>query len=294
MAASPDESVLTYSPEAGEVVRVFFGKYRADGKGDFDLWLSGYSGEPVKVDRIGRPPISLSAPSLSALLMAQPFVIREVFGNEEARERGLLARTLAFVASCELLEDDGEAREPDAVAVRAWGGRVRELLDARRKRKEPLRVIADADAASVLRAFHNESIRLCKGPLSAIAGELSRWRENACRVALALHAAENPEGTILTAETAERAVRLTRWAQLSTLRLLASGFEQKAKAQAEKLREWLNAGGGSLTVGALQKRHGMAEDVAASLCHTFPLSFVLEPHADSKGGPRTKVVRLLA
>lgn len=165
-------------------------------------------------------------------------------------------------------------------------------MKLRLERQEPLHVVADAGAKEVFRQFYNETIRLIQGPLAPVAGDLSRWRENACRVALGLHAAENPEGTILTAETAERAVRLTRWAGRSTLRLLASGLEEQAKARAEKLRGWLLRAGGNLTLGALHKKHSMEAGEAKSLTSTFPMMFTMDDHAAAKGGPRTKSIRL--
>ena len=294
LSSSSDESLLVYSPEAGEVLRVFFGKYRADGKGDIDLLLSGYSCEAVKVDRIGRPSISLEAPCITILLMVQPSLISELYGNEEARERGLLARILSFNASCEMVEDDGLSKRLNQSVMEAWGTRITDMLEFRKKNKIPKKVNVSKDASAVLRKYHNESIQLCKGPLSALAGDLSRWRENACRIALIIHVTDNPDSPNVDVETAERAVLIARWAQLSSLRNLTSGIEIQARARGDKLTEWIYKAGGKLTVGALHKNHGMSEEEATSLCRTFPKTFSIEPHSDPKGGPHTKLVRLLS
>jgi len=45
-------SLFAFSPEAGEPVRVMLGKYTKENKGDFDLWLSGYSVEVFRTDRV--------------------------------------------------------------------------------------------------------------------------------------------------------------------------------------------------------------------------------------------------
>lgn len=293
LAGSGDESLLIYSAEGGAVIRVWLGRYESSGKADFDLLLSGYSCEACRVDRIGRASISLRAPCLTTLLMVQPCLVREVFANQEANERGLLARTLAFIASGRLVEDDGIAREPDRQVMDEWGALVCCLLRLRHDCTEPIAVRADADAKEVFREFHNESIRLRQGSFAAVSGDLSRWRENACRVALAIHVAEDPEGVTMTAATVARAVRLVRWAGLSTVRLLASGLEAQVKARAEKLRGWLLRAEGKLTLGALSKKHGLDESEAASLCHAFPETFALEDHAAARGGPRTKTIRLV-
>jgi len=292
LAGSLDESLLIYSPEGGAVIRVWLGRYENSGKADIDLLLSGYSCEASRVDRIGRASISLRAPSLTTLLMVQPLLVRELFGSQEARERGLLARTLAFVAPGNVVEEDGSAREPDPKAMDEWSATVGCLLRLRHDCKEPLAVRAEAGAETVFREFYNEGVRLRLGALAEVSSDLSRWRENACRVALAIHVAENPKSVVLTAETAERAVRLVRWAGLCTVRLLASGLEAKAKARADKLGNWLLRADGMLTLGTLSKKHGMDEPEVESLSRTFREMFVMEDLHNPKGGPRTKTIRL--
>ncbi len=293
LGGNRDESLLIYSPEAGAVIRNWLGRYDSGGKADVDLQLSGYSCEPCKVDRIGRASILLRAPCLSALLMVQPILVRELFSNDEVRERGLLARTMCFTARGNVIDDDGITREPDRGAMDEWTSLIGCLLRLRHDRTEPLAVRTDAGAEKVFREFHNEIQSLRRGALESVSGDLTRWRENACRVALAIHAAEDPEGVTLTTGTAERAVRLVRWAGRSTVRLLASGLEAKAKARAEKLRGWLQRSDGRLTLGALAKKHGMEETEAVSLSHTFPAIFAIEGHNNPNGGPRTKTIRLV-
>ena len=47
-------TLFSFSPEAGELVRIALGKFNKDDKADFDLLLSGYSVEPWRDTRIGR------------------------------------------------------------------------------------------------------------------------------------------------------------------------------------------------------------------------------------------------
>jgi replicative DNA helicase len=61
---------------------------------NMDLWLKGHSGDPVKVDRKGRPPEHIRRPALTLGLMIQPSVLDGLAGNREFRGRGLLARFL--------------------------------------------------------------------------------------------------------------------------------------------------------------------------------------------------------
>ena len=61
---------------------------------NLDLWLKGHAGDPMKVDRKGRPPEYIPRPALTLGLMIQHQVLDAIAANREFRGRGLLARFL--------------------------------------------------------------------------------------------------------------------------------------------------------------------------------------------------------
>ena len=61
---------------------------------NIDVMLKSYSGDQIRVDRIGRERENILHPTLTVLLMAQPNVISRVLSNETFRGRGLTARFL--------------------------------------------------------------------------------------------------------------------------------------------------------------------------------------------------------
>lgn len=61
---------------------------------NIDVLLKGYSGDPIRVDRIGRSSESILRPALSVLLMVQPNVLSGIMKNDTFRGRGLTARFL--------------------------------------------------------------------------------------------------------------------------------------------------------------------------------------------------------
>jgi replicative DNA helicase len=61
---------------------------------NLDLWLKAHSGDPLKVDRKGRPPEYIRRPTLTLGLMIQPAVLSTIAANREFRGRGFLARIL--------------------------------------------------------------------------------------------------------------------------------------------------------------------------------------------------------
>jgi len=61
---------------------------------NIDVMLKGYSGDPIRVERVGRQGESVMNPALTVLLMAQPDMVSAVLGNKTFRGRGLTARFL--------------------------------------------------------------------------------------------------------------------------------------------------------------------------------------------------------
>lgn len=61
---------------------------------NIDVILKGYSGDSIRVDRIGRQSESILCPALTMLLMAQPSVLSGLMSNGTFRGRGLTARFL--------------------------------------------------------------------------------------------------------------------------------------------------------------------------------------------------------
>ena len=61
---------------------------------NMDLWLKGHSGDPLRVDRKGRPPEHIPRPALTLGLMIQPAVLDAIAANQQFRGRGFLARIL--------------------------------------------------------------------------------------------------------------------------------------------------------------------------------------------------------
>ena len=61
---------------------------------NLDVFLKGYSGDSIRVDRIGRPSEFINNPALTISLMLQPDVLEKVMSNPRFKGRGLTARFL--------------------------------------------------------------------------------------------------------------------------------------------------------------------------------------------------------
>ncbi len=102
--ARNDDTLFALAYEGGDTLRVMLGKYTKGECADCDLWLSGYSVEPYQSDRVVRGNVNIT-PCLTALIFCQPSLLRELYSNEEAFERGLTARILPFISEPPIFED---------------------------------------------------------------------------------------------------------------------------------------------------------------------------------------------
>jgi len=282
LLARSGETALIYSPEAGDVLRVMAGRYRSDGSADFDLLLSGFSSEPFRQDRQTRACVDIT-PTLSTVLLVQPSIVREVLGNPEALDRGLVARCLIFDVSGPIIEDDGVSREIAQGTLERWGNLIRVCLALRAAPGKPMNppriVTCEPAARELLRDYHNQTVAARNGELADVQGELSRCRENAARVALNVAvASRGVDVTSLTVTDVKAGIAIVRWATDQLLRLLESGRLERAQERVEKLCELLAEAGGQKTLRALANSNGFTAPEVRALAARFPARFLIEKH----------------
>jgi replicative DNA helicase len=111
LLAEQDGRLAIMSAE-GDLFDMLAGRYSAGGISNFGVLLKGHSGDPVRVDRIGRASEYVERPALTVCLTVQPEVIRGLHRHPEFRGRGLLARF--FYALPESLMGRREIRPPVA------------------------------------------------------------------------------------------------------------------------------------------------------------------------------------
>ena len=76
----------------GGILDIIAGRYSK--VPNMDVWLKGHCGDPLKVDRKGRPPEYIRRPALTLGLMIRPQVLSAIAAQREFRGRGFLARIL--------------------------------------------------------------------------------------------------------------------------------------------------------------------------------------------------------
>ena len=87
------------SPE-GEIFSIAAGRY--SGTPNLGILKSAHAGEPIRIDRMGRPPEHIDAATLTLGICTQPGVLDRLGDTPEFREQGLLARLLFSVPESRL------------------------------------------------------------------------------------------------------------------------------------------------------------------------------------------------
>ena len=281
-----DETLFSYSSEAGAALKVALGKY-TDGKGDFDLLLSGYSGDSVRVDRITRKSLELISPCLSLFWLVQGVILRDLCGNPEAVERGLTARPLIFETGAVRQLDD-RTNLATTTGPR-WADFINGVLDQRLiQDREPGVIQCTPEARAVFSDFSDESVMLGRGQFADLDGELTRWRENGIKVAGLFALAEGLR--TLTADHAERGCAIVRWAGYSYLGILSAGRAERKRTDLDRLLVIIKEKGGEITLGDLQRHHEIKRSFVQSVMAAFPDK--LELRKEPTGGKPRETLRV--
>lgn len=133
----------------GGVFDVMAGRY-SRGVPVLDVWLKGHAGDPLRVDRKGRPPEFVQHPALTLLLTAQPIVLTSIARNGEFRGRGLLARFLYSIPPDNVGYRQVGADPVSEQIAETYSLNVRKLVDDLAGRTDPAVLTLSEDAQRLL------------------------------------------------------------------------------------------------------------------------------------------------
>ncbi len=296
LARTRDETLWVFSSEGGQIVDVMLGESKSRAP-HLELWLSGFSGEGYRQTRAvssggGGHSVSLNDICLSALLMVQPAVAKRLMAHHLARERGLLARMLMVEVKAPPVRETGERLEVSPELEARWTGLISRILERRQEGAKPLDISCTSEAAEEFRAFYNQTYcEWSQGDLCDMDKELSRWRENAIKLALILETANGSEVPEITTEIAADAVTLMRWIGVGVLQLFEWQRYERFEKRALQLEKALKIRGGEYLASNLENRHGFSLQETRQLARAFPSQFAVEP--SQNGGRPGNVVKLI-
>jgi len=282
LESQPNEALACFSSEARGILDVIRGRYGKGESSDEDIYLSAYSGDPISVRRVARPPVSLSNPCLCVVWMTQPDAAQRLLGDERMTASGLLPRFLMCDVRAEHQYEPEHWEEMDQSAVDAWHGLVESLLAYRNTCGDPIRIDAAPEVRRMIREFHNHQAvdRITAGgDLRDVDSYVSRWAENVWRLSLVLHCTTHGADSHrmpLQEKTAASAIGIMEWFIREQLAILAAGRTDRFKARMEKLLGILLDAGGAKTLGQLKDANGFEHDEVKHLAKFYPEKLVVE------------------
>jgi len=119
---------LTQLSGEGGFLKNLAGRYNS-GTANLDGANQGYSGEPIRIDRLGRESVTIEPAHLAIGLVVQPHVLSEMKKSGEMKARGLLDRFLFAQPESWQGRRDYENTEPIPARIRAaWNSKVKALV----------------------------------------------------------------------------------------------------------------------------------------------------------------------
>jgi hypothetical protein len=226
------QQLMSKSPDAGAVVNNLCGRYNKADRTDEGIYLKAFSGDYCKVDRIGREPVLLTAPCLTALWLTQPDKIETLLGERSLTDGGLIPRFLICHTNAKPLRIEAGAPGIARETREAYRAAVRRLMQTYRLANGARIISPSPESLAALNAYYNCIVERQCGDLSDVSTFAARWGEQAWRIAVCLHAgqwgAQSHEQT-MELQTAQDAIELVEWFAEQQLEILSKGRAKAAK-----------------------------------------------------------------
>lgn len=187
---------------------------------NIDVILKGYSGDCIRVDRIGRNSETVMNPALTLLLMVQPSVLSGLMQNSTFRGRGLTARFLYCIPASFVGKRKYRSEPVPEVVYRAYESRIRDMLEDEYL-PEPELITLSPEADLMLEAFAVELEPMLKEEYADITDWAGKLVGNTVRIAgllcrAAVHRGhdfllEDPDPLIVDEQTMANAIRIGRY-----------------------------------------------------------------------------------
>jgi hypothetical protein len=289
-----DEQLASLSADALSIVNILLGRYNRLDRTDEGLYLKAYSGDPCRIDRMSRDPVSLESPCLTALWLTQPDKLEALLDERSLNEGGLIPRILPCHTNCEPREI---GRNPPAISMstsKAYAGLIYSLLSTYRLAHERFVIQPTPEALQALNDHHDAIVKRRRGELRDVTSYAARWNEQAWRISVCLHAAAHGAEAHqhqLDLETAQHAMKLADWFAEQQLRILSAGRTQRKVERLQKLRELIvQQYNGEATLRDLKLRNGFKAEEVRELAIKFPGMLAIEKL--ETGGRPSEIVRL--
>lgn len=183
---SQDGCIALVSSEGG-IFDILSGSYT--NFPNIDIFLKGYSGDFIKVSRIGRPSLYVKNPRLTILLTVQPKVLENVVNNGTFTGRGLSARFLYSVPKSLVGSRRFETKPIDFDNKKRFSDLIHEILNE--PKTVPKYITLSDDAYSLLKDYYESFESRLVTDLKEIGGWAGKLVGNILRISALITRARN-------------------------------------------------------------------------------------------------------
>lgn len=233
------------SGEARKVLSIAKGRYSEDG--DIDIWLKGFSGDYLRIDRSTKDPIEIPNPCLSALLAVQPDALSSIMKSPVINESGFSARW--FFVNVPLRNGEYPINSVPADVKENFNKLIEKLANLRFaiSKDGKLTITLSQDAFTLWKEYHDEIHREILNPEDMLSTQHIEWLaklpENAARIALILHMFEEISGRtaehIISKNEMARALVAANFFKSQAAKTFKEVLHDKIIEQAEKILKWI-------------------------------------------------------
>lgn len=183
---SQDGCIALVSSEGG-IFDILSGSYT--NFPNIDIFLKGYSGDFIKVSRIGRPSLYVKNPRLTILLTVQPKVLENVVNNGTFTGRGLSARFLYSVPKSLVGSRRFETKPIDFDNKKRFSDLIHEILNE--PKTVPKYITLSDDAYLLLKDYYESFESRLVTDLKEIGGWAGKLVGNILRISALITRARN-------------------------------------------------------------------------------------------------------
>ena len=165
----------------------------------YETMLLAYTGDPIKVHRIGRDGGSVTDAHLVINTSVQPIVWKEIISDRKAVGRGAIGRYIVLNAQSNIGYRDAAAHQSHPIPkdlIDQWSDVIRELLAI----KEPRIFVLDDEQVQIFITYKANLEKLLRDPENRLDGFGSRLPGILIRIAQLFTLIDNPAATSMSTE----------------------------------------------------------------------------------------------
>lgn len=127
---------------------------------NIDVFLKGYSGDTIRVDRIGRPSELIQKPALTILLSVQPSVLSQLISNSTFEGKGLTTRFLYALPESLIGKRKFHTSPIPPEVSRLYDMKIKDVLNEEENLIDNQIVRLSSEASTLFEAFHDENEKI--------------------------------------------------------------------------------------------------------------------------------------